>query len=192
MKAQRTWLAGKLKCGYCGHALTAKIGRRKSKADVRYYLCSFKYATKSGCSFRSLRADDVDALVLEELRAKLSEFTVLSRGQQTDTVGRLYDLKNQISEKDSEARALVKQVPLADAALLRLINLRVEELEKQKEMLYAGIAELENHNQADNGAITGYMQVWDKLSLRDKFAVADCMIESIRASESGLEIIWKI
>ena len=75
---------------------------------------------------------------------------------------------------------------------MRLINLRVEELEKQKEMLYAGIAELENHNQADNGAITGYMQVWDKLSLRDKFAVADCMIESIRASESGLEIIWKI
>ena len=68
----------------------------------------------------------------------------------------------------------------------------MEELEKQKEMLYAGIAELENHNQADNGAITGYMQVWDKLSLRDKFAVADCMIESIRASESGLEIIWKI
>ncbi len=192
MKAQRTWLAGKLKCGYCGHALTAKIGRRKSRADVRYYLCSFKYATKSGCSFRSLRADDVDALVLEELRAKLSEFTVLSRGQQTDTVGRLYDLKNQISEKDSEARALVKQVPLADAALLRLINLRVEELEKQKEMLYAGIAELEGRNRVDGEAITGYMQVWDKLSIRDRFAVADCMIESIRASESGLEIIWKI
>ena len=75
---------------------------------------------------------------------------------------------------------------------MRLINLRVEELEKQKEMLYARIAELEGRNRVDGEAITGYMQVWDKLSIRDRFAVADFMIESVRAWESGLEILWKI
>lgn len=192
MKAHRTWLAGKIKCGYCGHALTAKVGHRKRKADVRYYLCSHKYATKGDCDFGSLNADKVDALVFEELCDKLSEFTVLSKKQKPVTNSSVPRLQTQIDDIDKERQALVQQVSLANADLMKYINLRITELETQKKELYTRIYDLEQQQQIDVQEITGYLQTWDQLAISDKVAVVDCLIESIYASETELKITWKI
>ena len=191
MKAQRTWLAGKLKCGCCGYALTVKVGRRKRQADVRYYLCSHKYASKGGCTFGSLRADTVDALVFEEICAKLREFPTLSPAPPVS--GRsACRLQAQMDAVDSELQALVRQVPQADAGLMRYINRQITALEAQKEALCTRLSALERQAQADAPEITGYLQNWDRLTTGDKAAVADCLIESIRATETELQIIWRI
>ena len=50
----------------------------------------------------------------------------------------------------------------------------------------------ERQAQADTREITGYLQNWDRLTPGDKAAVADCLIESIRATETELQIIWRI
>lgn len=192
MKAQRTWLAGKIKCGYCGHALTAKVQPRKRSADARYYLCSHKYATKGDCSFGSLNADTVDALVFEEMCAKLSEFAVLSKKQQPMTNSSICRLQTQIDEIDKEMQALVHQVSFANADLMKYINLRVTELETQKKALCTRVYDLEQQKQADIPQLTGYLQTWDVLSTADKVSVVDCLIESIYASENELKITWKI
>ena len=191
MKAQRTWLAGKLKCGCCGHALTVKVGRRKRKADVRYYLCSHKYASKGGCTFGSLRADTVDALVFAEICGKLREFPTLSPAPPVS--GRsACRLQAQMDAVDSELQALVRQVPQAGAGLMRYINRQISALEAQKEALCTRLSALERQAQADAPEITGYLQNWDRLTTGDKAAVADCLIESIRATETELQIIWRI
>lgn len=190
MKAQRTWLAGKLKCGCCGHALTVKVGRRKRKADVRYYLCSHKYTAKGGCSFGSLRADVVDALVFAEICTKLAAFPTLSPAPPADSRS-VCRLQAQVDAIDKERQALVRQVPQADAGLMKYINLRIRELETQKEALYARLCTLA-HQQADAPQLSGYLQAWDRLTTGDKAAVADCLIESIRATENELQITWKI
>lgn len=191
MKAHRTWLAGKLKCGCCGHALVAKVQPRKHKPDVRYYLCSYKYATKGDCTFGSLRADDIDALIYEEMRNKLSEFSVLSKKQPETNQG-VCRLQSQIKEVDQEIQALVQQVSFASAELMKYINLRITELEQQKKDLCARIYDLEHQPQVDTQEITEYLQCWDQLSNSDKVSVVDCLIESIYASKNGLKITWKI
>ena len=190
-KAQRTWLAGKLKCGCCSYALTVKVGRRKRQADVRYYLCSHKYASKGGCTFGSLRADTVDALVFEEICAKLREFPTLYPAPPVS--GRsACRLQAQMDAVDSELQALVRQVPQADAGLMRYINRQITALEAQKEALCTRLSALERQAQADAPEITGYLQNWDRLTTGDKAAVADCLIESICATETELQIIWRI
>ena len=40
--------------------------------------------------------------------------------------------------------------------------------------------------------ITGYMNHWDKLTIEDKMAVVDILIDHIVASPNSLEITWKI
>ena len=192
MKAQRTWLAGKLKCGYCGHAIVAKIGHRKHMADVRYYFCSHKYVTKgTECEFGSLKADKVDALVFEEMCDKLAEFTSLSPKQAVANSSAC-QLQTQIDEIDKEMQSLVHQVALANADLMKYINLRITELESQKKDLCTRVYELEHQQQVDVQKITGYLQSWEQLTMADKIAVVDCLIEAIYVNETELKITWKI
>lgn len=190
VKAQRTWLAGKLKCSCCGHALTTKIGRRKRGNDVRYYICSYKYAVRGACSFGSLKADAVDAAVFAEISSRLEEFATLSE-RQTAADCDIRRMQAQIDEIDSEVQALVRQVSLADAALMRQLNLRMNTLEAQKKALCARLSARECRQQGGGQTITGYLRVWDRLTISDKIAVVDCLIETIHASEHELEIVWR-
>ena len=167
-----------------------KVGRRKRQADVRYYLCSHKYASKGGCTFGSLRADTVDALVFAEICGKLREFPTLSPAPVSGRPA--CRLQAQMDAVDSELQALVRQVPQADAGLMKYINRQITALEAQKEALCTRLSALERQAQADAPEITGYLQNWDRLTTDDKAAVADCLIESIRATETELQIIWRI
>ena len=117
-----------------------------------------------------MRADDIDALIYEEMRNKLSEFSVLSKQQPETNQG----------------------VSFASAELMKYINLRITELEQQKKDLCARIYDLEHQSQVDTQEITEYLQCWDQLSNSDKVSVVDCLIESIYASKNGLKITWKI
>lgn len=191
MKARRSWLAGKLKCACCGHALIAKVQPRKHAPAVRYYLCSYKYAAKADCTFRSLRADEIDAFVYGEMQKKLSEFPVLTGGQAIVNQG-VCRLQSQIHEIEQEIQSLVQQVTLASPELMKYINLRIAELEQQKQAVSTQLYELEHQSQVDVQTITDYLACWDKLSIGDKVSVVDCLIESIYASKSGLKITWKI
>ena len=75
---------------------------------------------------------------------------------------------------------------------MRYINRQITALEAQKEALCTRLSALERQAQADAPEITGYLQNWDRLTTGDKAAVADCLIESIRATETELQIIWRI
>ena len=191
IKAKRTWLAGKIKCGRCGHALTVKVGRRKHKADVRYYLCSYKYAAKSGCTFGSLHADMLDALILTEICGKLAEFASLSQ-KRPHVHSDVWRLRTKIDEINTEIQALVRQVSLADEDLMKYINFRVTSLESQKKACCSRIDELEHQSRSSAQKITNYIKAWNRLTIDDKAAVVDCLIESIYATETELKITWKI
>lgn len=191
VKAKATWLAGKIKCAYCGYALTAKIYHCKTKADNRYYLCNNKY-NAGGCRFGSLDADAVDGIVLEEMQKKLTEFAILSKQKREGGNLQKIEQKAKIEAIDKEISALLDKVPSANDTVMAYINRRVAEMDAQKKELYAQIARQDEACGDAIGEISGYMEHWEELSVGDKITVVDCMIESIHASKEKIEIKWKI
>lgn len=191
VKAKATWLAGKIKCAYCGYALTAKIYHCKTKSDNRYYLCNHKYNT-GGCEFGSLDADVVDEIVFKEMTKKLTEFASLSKQKQQGCNLQIVKLKTAIEAIDRDIAGLLDKIAAANDTVMAYINNRVAELDAEKKKLYAQIVQLEQNGSNNFSEITGYMERWDQLTISDKITVVDCLIESIHASKDKLEIKWKI
>ena len=190
VKAKSSWLAGKIKCGYCGYALTAKTYHCKTKADNRYYLCSNKYRG-GGCCFRSLRADAVDEIVFREMLKKLEAFEALSQPEE-ETVD-LQELKRraQIEEIDREISGLLEKISLANETLMAYINDRVSELDGQRKSLCAECMGRNTKPKQDGEPIRDYIGKWGELAVSDQMQVADALIEHIHATEGRLEIRWR-
>lgn len=191
VKAKATWLAGKIRCAHCGHALCAKVYRCKHKSDNRYYLCNNKYNAER-CHFGSLDADAVDEIVFEEMKKKLEEFKTLSGHGQCVRNRQIVKLKIRTDAVDSEISSLLDKIPTANDSVMRYINNRVAELDCEKKELLSQIAKADKKCEDNKGKISGYTEYWDKLSISDRITVVDALIERIVASKNSLEIKWKI
>ncbi len=191
VKARNTWLAGKIKCANCGYALTAKTYKCKTKADNRYYLCNNKY-NAGGCSFGSLNADVVDEIVLKEMQKKLAEFKMLSHQKIESYNMQVVKQKSRINAIDREISLLLDKITAANETVMKYINNRIAELEAEKKELYLKITKRSNNSKNSIEKISDYMAHWKELSIGDKIAVVDSLIESIHASKNRIEIKWKI
>jgi len=191
IKAKVTWLAGKIKCGCCGYALTAKIYHCKTKSDNRYYLCSNKYHA-GGCSFGSLNADKVDEIVFREMQKKLSEFKVL-RKQETEKLN-LTSLKirERIAEIETEISSLLDKLTVANTTVAEYINSRISSLDSEKKELYKELSQADSSAKNTAEILSDYFSHWDDLTISEKITVVDIIIEKIVATEEEIQIIWKI
>lgn len=190
VKAKTTWLSGKLKCAYCGYALTAKIYHCKTKSDNRYYLCSHKYHSPGSCQFQSVNANMVDEIVLMEMIKKVETFY-----EQKQTCSNQYEMerKTRIAEIEREILSLLDRLAAANEVVMEYINDRITALDTEKKKLYAQMIQSnKSQKKQDIGEVSHYMKKWGVLSNSDKIIVVDCLIESICATENRLEIKWKI
>lgn len=191
VKAKNTWLAGKIKCANCGYALTAKTYKCKTKADNRYYICNNKY-NSGGCSFGSLNADAVDEIVLKEMQKKLAEFKMLSHPKKESCNMQVVKLKSRINAIDKEISLLLDKITAANETVMQYINNRIAGLEAEKKELCLKITKCSHNSKNSIEKISNYMAHWAELSIDDKIAVVDSLIESIHASKNRIEIKWKI
>lgn len=191
VKAKNSWLAGKLKCAYCGYALTSKTYHCKTKSDNRYYLCNSKYNTRK-CEFTSLDADAVDKIVFDEIQKKLSEFKTLSHQKKETCNLEIVKYKDRIKVIDNDITSLLDKLINANDTVSEYINKRVLELDTEKKNLIAQISQLDEKDNNSVDEISGYMEHWNELSISDKITVVDCLIERITASKESIEIKWKI
>lgn len=191
VKARTTWLAGKIKCAYCGYALTAKIYHCKTKVDNRYYLCTSK-CQAGGCRFGSLDADTVDEIVLEEMKKKLSGLKSLPKNGQEGCTLQVVKLKSHVDALEQKISSLLDKIPSANEAVMAYINSRIAVLDAEKKELCLQITKLREKRHDGAKGIPEYWDYWEKLTISDKIAVVDLLIERIHASKERLEIKWKI
>lgn len=191
VKAKATWLAGKIKCAGCGYALSVKIYHCKTKADNRYYLCSHKYSG-GGCNFGSLDADLVDEIVFEEMRQKLDEFGTLTKRKRESAGLQAIKMKVQVEEIDQDIQSLLDKIPCANGTVMEYINDRVAELDGKKKELCAEAAQLAEGDGDSVDGLTGYLDRWEKVSVKDRIIVVDKLVESVIASQERIRINWKI
>ena len=191
LKAKATWLAGKIKCGYCGYSLVARTYHCKTKRDYRYFICSHKYVS-AGCRFSTIDADQVEAYVFDAMRHKLEEFEILRRAKQTDVDLMTVKLKDRIAVIDSEIADLMGKLGAANDVLMNYINDRVKALDEEKRDLQVQINSAVIRDDDDPDAISGYLDKWDELSLPDKLTVVDSLIVKVTACKDKIQIYWKI
>lgn len=192
LKAKNTWLAGKIKCGKCGYALTI----RKAKTQIgRYFICSRRMQTNFCEGVGGIPATAFEDFILSEMKKKVELFDVLNGPPQAQRNPRILELSAQIEQLDAEIEKLLARISDADSILMGYINKRVSELHNQLSELKSELIELENaesHTKLNVKQIKNCMQHWEQLEFDDKRAVVDQLIAVIKATENTCEITWKI
>lgn len=192
LKAKNTWLAGKIKCGKCGYALTI----RKSNTQIgRYFICSRRMQTNFCKGVGGIDATAFENLILSEMKKKVEQFDVLNAPPQMQNNPRIVELGTQIEQIETEIEKLLDRVSEADSVLMGYINKKVSELHNQSSELKREMNELEQaiiQPKLNVKQIRNCMQHWEKLEFDDKRAVVDQLIAVIKATENTCEITWKV
>jgi len=194
VKAKNTWLAGKIKCLKCGHALSLKAYPRKRSADARYYICNSKYVSASCDGVGSIQAEEIEDIVFDEMTRKLKEFNELSYTEKQGDSIELTKLKLRAEDIEKEIAALIDRIVSASTATMEYINKRIDTLDEEKKALREKIAQLsaEMYDRKNIGVISGYMDKWNEINIEDKLTVVDTLIESIHVDRGDVQIAWKI
>lgn len=194
-KANRSWLAGKVKCGNCHRAFT--ISRSIRKNGTRdYYRCTLRLDNKNCCKGGgTLRVEDVEALVEDALKEKLKDFEILQkRKKNTPPNPKLLKIKTELEAVEEDIEQLVDSLTGAKAVLASYINEKIEALDIRRRMLNQQYSEMivKLTPPEELIALSGYIEKWDSISFEDKRVVLDKMIDVIYATEEKIEIKWKI
>ena len=190
-KAKATWLAGKVRCGYCGKL----FGCVKGTTPYYYFRCPTRTNNKSCPGPKRLRAEDMEQFIYEQMKEKLCEFQTLTRkGRKTDP--KLTALKAEQAQVQADIEKLIDSLTGASDILISYANEKIMELDTKRHSLTKRISELavRQTSPEEMAKISDYLNDWDNLGFDDKRVVLDGLINSIRATGKGenVEIEWKI
>jgi hypothetical protein len=184
-KAKNTWLAGKIKCGFCGTSLSA---------NNVYYYCRRKRDNKSCEGAGKLYVAEVEDYIYREMRRKMADFQVLMGGNPAKHNPKLTAKKIELAQVEAEIEQLLDTLTGASKTLLSYANGKIETLDAQRQSLLKAIADMtaEAIPPERMKQITGYLNDWGNVSFDDKRLVVDGLILTIRATSDTIRIEWKI
>lgn len=195
-RIKNTWLAGKIKCAHCGYALVVQKTTKRNGKEFRYLVCSGAGGAEKRCSgVRGLKADHIEALVLEELNRKLENISHFPFARKKETNPELKALDIQIAQIQSQIETAAAKALEASGALMKYLSDRVAELDQQKEKYMERrkkIVEAEQIHSEKFGFRLEDHSIWHRMTLEDKIIVMDTLIERIKMSASEMTIVWKI
>lgn len=194
LKASNTWLAGKIKCGKCGYALTIRKCKLKTRT-IRYFICSRRMQANRCEGVGGIEADAFESLVLSEMTERLKPFETLPAPHVLWENPEIHELNIKIEQITAEIEKMLDKVANADGVLMDYINKRVAELDAQANAYrrrLSGLSPPESRAEHSAAGLRGYMRHWDELSYDDKRAVVDQLIAVISATENRCEITWKV
>lgn len=193
LKAGNTWLAGKVKCGKCGYALTIRKCKLKTRTR-RYFICSRRMQTDKCEGVGGIDADVFEPFILEQMKDHVKEIESLSSQKRIRENPKIYELNIKIETLSDEISKLLDKVADANDVLMDYINKRVKELDAQINVYRQQIHELsplQNVEKINTKELTNYMDHWEELTFDDKRNVVDQLIVVIKATMDSCEITWK-
>lgn len=183
-----TWLAGKIKCGNCGYALTRKHYKNR---NAIYYFCSNKMNSHGCGGCGTIFAREFEALIYREMCEKLKSFEVLNSEQKSQN-SQINNIENELAKVEEEIEKLLEKLANANEVLTSYINKKVLQLDAQKRELLKKLSTQKTEAKSDTKQIRSYLENWDALTVDDKRLVVDTLIEVIHATSERVEIKWKI
>lgn len=183
-----TWLAGKIKCGNCGYALSRKLYKNR---NVIYYLCTNRMNSRGCIGCGTIHAPELEALIYRQMCEKLKEFETLHSENQIQAP-LTCAIETELAKTEDEIQKLVARLTDANEVLSTYINEKILELDAQKKELLKQLSIRKSETPSSTKQIRGYLKNWEKLSVDDKRLVVDALIEIIHATSERVEIKWKI
>jgi DNA invertase Pin-like site-specific DNA recombinase len=134
-------LRDKLKCGYCGHTISAETGTARNGKVKRYYKC-FGRKQNNGCKKSTTPKDLLEGLVINTIIEELSKPKTIDR-----IVSALLDLQEKQIAKNSILTLLVREQKQVESAIENMIKAieqgvvttstakRLKELDEKREEL---------------------------------------------------------
>ena len=194
-KAKNSFLAGKIKCGHCGYALSVRTSKRVNGDDVKYFVDTGRvnnHCCKEKVS--ALKVNDFEGEVVERIKSKLKSLTLQKAEIATDyRIPELITKKERITN-DIE-NLLDNLTSMTNQATISHIEKRIAELDKQKNEIESQIASVkaeQESKQLNHKQLRNVMSKWSKLSFDDKRSVVDLLIEKIVVYIDRIEIIWRV
>lgn len=192
VKVKNTWLAGKLKCSRCGYALVVKKTVKSSGNAFRYLICSRAAQGSDQCDgVRGLKADEIESLILEQIREKLEQFPLLTAPLECTSDSWIMQCKIRIAQLEQEMDIAALKAMEATGALMQALSARVAALDEERTECLSKLREYKKKTPY-SPTISNYTSKWPELTLEDKMTVCDAFIHRIMVSEHGMGIEWKI
>jgi hypothetical protein len=190
-KGKNSWLAGKIKCGRCGFALTNVTANK-----VMYFRCSVHAEDRELCpGCGTVRLVKLHELVYGEMVKKLKGFKTIKGRIKADKANPKLTAKQiSLAQVDGEIDKLVESLMTAGPTLVSYVNTKIEELDAGRQKLTREISALtlDIIPPAQMDAISDYLDDWENVSFEDKQKVTDYLITRVRATSESVEIEWKI
>lgn len=188
-KAKNSWLAGKVKCGCCGYAMTIK--KSKTKAG-RYFVCSGRANKICDTPMPTIYADEFEKLIEGRITEKLTNIVIKPKAESIGN-NEIVKLRADILNIENSIDTLIDKLTEADSTTASYINQKIKKLDSEKTELLQQISRLEEAESKlpDFKALTNVMSVWDKLSFDDKRDVVQLIIDRITVFPDRVEIVWK-
>lgn len=190
-KPKNTWLAGKMKCGHCNHAL--RCNRDNNKKPKYWITCGRRAMSKDCVGIKGIKATELEAFIYNEMKNKLQEFQKLT-AHKGEVSPKLTTMRVELRQVEREIETLVDNLVGANNVLLSYANTKITELDERKQALLKSIAETSAHaidyEQLDS--ISNYLEKWEEVSFDDKRLVVDGLMTRFTVTNEKIEIEWKI
>lgn len=193
-RPKNSWLAGKVKCGRCGYALTI----RKSKTKWgRYFVCS-QSGNRGNCQGAgcTVYADALEEYMLDAIRERLSELpfseeNLISCGNDSGKAQKNMARKIRLTQIDEEIDHLLSKIPEAGSVLIKYIEEKVSALDTERNVLLEKTAPADTPDTKDKFHQNfRYIKAWEALSFPDRQMAADVLIKVIHIADGIMKITW--
>lgn len=185
-KGKYTWMSGLMKCGYCGYAMTVT----KAK-NTNYINCRGRSVYKACDGHTSVfRVDEVEPVVEQQFFRMLESVKISKCIHSNDTIQE-NDYKIQIEQIEEKINNLISQLEDGNKTLTKYVNLRLEELEQQKQKLQDEYQKIKLSKSDDEDGVINALNEWQTMDLEQKKEVARHFIEKINFTDEKIEIVWK-
>ena len=164
-KCHNTWLAGKIKCGRCGYALTAL----RAQNGVTYLRCKQRADNGSCEGAGTLTAQSMESFVYGEMVEKMRKYHTLKGGKEQGYNPKLTAARVALAKTESEIEKLLDTLSGANPLLLQYANNRIEELDTERQKQLKLVADLTANSVSDTqiDCITNYLNDWESVSFDD-------------------------
>lgn len=186
-RSKNTWLAGKVKCGNCGYALTVK---KSHTQKGRYFVCSAKYTTKKCKGAGTIYVTDIEQYVGGEIEKQLCEFRWMNVENERPNP-QLQTIRLQLTQLTASIETLLDQMEQSTDAAAEYMKQRINQLDEKKRLLQKQFDLLNAASKNSDTSVQMKIK-WDSLTFDEKKEIADLFIEVIRIADNQMEIVWKI
>ncbi|MBN1458347.1 MAG: recombinase family protein [Armatimonadetes bacterium] len=195
-------LRGLIKCATCGSSMGPTYSRKDGRV-YRYYLCvSASKRGYSSCPVRTVAAGEVEAAVVDQLRAVFRSPEIVARtyreakareGEETDRLrAEKTELENRLGELKKQAETLISAGGGDHiGGELRSAGDEIDELKSRLETVTSDIRALESIALTEREVIDALERldpVWNELFPAEQARIVGLLVERVDVHPDGLEL----